>query len=224
MRALDVPSDARDDVIAFPFITMSVALHGIFLKWLRHSVCALEVDVVASDIVNARERSPPHIRLACFTRAFVTAAQAAPQAQREKQAHHHCSIPGISVDRPECYCGRSEAGQVPHFCDPFCSAELSFILFRGCPGHLPTASQLSPASTPSQPDACAAAHMPSPGWGGRGAIAESLRDSLQLAVDMDRKAAKAAAAARGSRREEFCKGVAVESLHASNTVRDQITR
>lgn len=92
-------------------------------------------------------------------------------------------------------------------------------LDRGCPGHLPTASQLTPASTPSQSDAFPAAHAPSPGWGGRGAIAESLRDSLQHAVDMDRKAANATAA-RGPKRDAVCRGIAVESLHASNMVRN----
>jgi hypothetical protein len=93
-------------------------------------------------------------------------------------------------------------------------------LGRGCPGHLPTASQQSPASTP-QSGASAAAHVPSPGWGGRGAIAESLRDHLQRAVDHDRKCAvAAAAAASGSAKEAVCRGVSVETLHASNMVRN----
>jgi hypothetical protein len=92
-------------------------------------------------------------------------------------------------------------------------------LDRGYPGHLPTASQQSPASTP-QSGAIAAAHVPSPGWGGRGAIAESLRDHLQRAVDHDRKCAAAAAAARASAKEAVCQGVSVETLHASNMVRN----
>jgi hypothetical protein len=92
-------------------------------------------------------------------------------------------------------------------------------LNRGHPGHLPTASQHSPASTPSQSGAVAGVHAPSPGWGGKGAVAESLRDSLKRAVENDRKcAAAAAAAARGFGREAEGRGVAVESLHASNMV------
>ena len=93
-------------------------------------------------------------------------------------------------------------------------------LNRGHPGHLPTASQHSPASTPSQSGAVAGAHVPSPGWGGRGAVAESLRDSLKRAVEHDRKCAAAAAAARVLGRQAEGRGVAVESLHASNMVRN----
>ncbi len=93
-------------------------------------------------------------------------------------------------------------------------------LNRGRPGHLPTASQHSPASTPSQSGTVTGVHAPSPGWGGKGAVAESLRDSLKRAVENDRKCAAAAAAARGFGREAEGRGIAVESLHASNMVCD----
>jgi hypothetical protein len=89
-------------------------------------------------------------------------------------------------------------------------------LGRGQPGHLPTASQGGLYSTPSQGGA--AAHVPSPGWGDRGAVAEALRDSLKRAVDSDRKCAAAAAAVRGSK-GAGSRGFAVEKLPPFNIVR-----
>ena len=91
-------------------------------------------------------------------------------------------------------------------------------LGRGQPGHLPTASQGGLYSTPSQ--AGAAAHVPSPGWGDRGAVAEALRESLKRAVDNDRKCAAAAGGGggRGSR-VASSRGFAVEKLPACNIVR-----
>ena len=86
-------------------------------------------------------------------------------------------------------------------------------LDRGQPGHLPTASQLQVYSTPSQPAAAAALHVPSPAWGDRGAVAEALRDSLKRAVDNDRKCAAANAAGRSGG------GFEIERLPASNIVR-----
>jgi hypothetical protein len=44
-----------------------------------------------------------------FWAAFFTAAQATPETQREKQAHHHGAIARISVDRLERDCGRAQA-------------------------------------------------------------------------------------------------------------------
>ena len=91
-------------------------------------------------------------------------------------------------------------------------------LNRGYPGHLPTSSQLELYSTPSLPGAAAPLHVPSPGWGDRGAVAESLRESLKRAVDNDRKCAAAAAAAAASGRESRGKCFAVGSLPACNMV------
>ncbi len=92
-------------------------------------------------------------------------------------------------------------------------------LGRGYPGHLPTSSQLELHSTPSQPRAAVPLHVPSPGWGDRGAVAESLRESLKRAVDNDRKCAAAAAAAAAlSGRESRGKCFAVGSLPACNMV------
>jgi hypothetical protein len=96
-------------------------------------------------------------------------------------------------------------------------------LERGLPGHVPTASQQQPGCTPVQPAAQAVPRVLSPGWGGKGAVAESLRESLKRVVDNDRKC-MAAAAARQDARAAVTTGIAIESLPASNTVCDEFHR